>query len=81
MKNYNPTHPIPSLVISAEGHKSVEWLTENEREDWSLSADIACIVAAEATGVFAYKNGVKYDESGDIVSRYDFKSSRGSWLS
>ncbi len=80
--SYNPETPSPSLVRYENAHKSVEWLTEHERSVWSTYADVAAVVAVEAfEQTFAYINGEKYDESGELVSRYDFRTPHNGVLS
>lgn len=81
MKTYDPTHPQPSLVYGTDRTHRTEWLTENERRQWSMFADIAAVIATERVGVFAYKDGIKYDAEGYPVGTHEPVRGRNGYIS
>lgn len=58
---------IQTLIMRANREHEVWWLDDLERYEWSMRSDVACVVATEETGLYAYMNGIKYDEHGGIV--------------
>lgn len=73
--------PTPSLIMYTDRRHETEWLTENERYELSRLEEIAAVVATESMGVFAYIDGVKHAENGDIVGKHDVFDQRNGWLS